>query len=131
MLDQALEFSQTRRGEVEREAVARGGDASGAVETPGQACGSVEMLGGYALASAGRAISRAAHGDRGLELADGPALVVGAECEVSSGGRIGDRDQRLAVSLAEAAGVDEVDRIVGQFEQAHRVGDVRAAAAAE
>ena len=66
---------------------------------------------------------------RCLELAHRPALVGGAACEPPTGAVVGGDQQRPAVALAESAALEQLERLVGQVEQANEVGDGDAAAA--
>ena len=62
-----------------------------------------------------------------LECADGPALIGCASCEDPAASVVGFGEQRLSVTLGQYAGVDQLDRLVWQVEQADGMRDVGSA----
>lgn len=55
-------------------------------------------------------------GDLGFDVADGPAAVGSAVCELPSAVVVGFSEECFAVALRESPAVDQFDRLIGQLE---------------
>ena len=65
--------------------------------------------------------------DLGFEVPDGPAAFGGAVGELAAAVVVGFSKERLAVTLCEPTGVDQLDRLIGQLKESDGVGQVAAA----
>jgi hypothetical protein len=89
-----------------------------------ESCGGCDLVGmrGYSP----RPRLCVAH-ELGFEIPDGPAAVGGALSEVTSAVVVRFGEERFAMSFRQSSALDQLDRLIGQFEQPDGVGEVAAA----
>jgi hypothetical protein len=91
-----------------------------------ESCGCCNVIGMW---GGPRPVGRRAARDLCFELANGPSAVGGAVRELASAVVVRFGEERLAVALRESPVVDQLDCLVGQFEESDGVGEVAAAPA--